>query len=245
MSLYYNKTHEGARLSAGTADREAPRSAGTADGEAPRSARTAVSRRAGRGRYDRETIENILDEGLIAHVAFTAGGQPYAIPMLYARGSEHVYLHGSPLSRLLGRMVEGVALCMTVTLIDGLVLARSAFHHSVNYRSVVALGTARAVRDRGEKLDALRTIVERVAQGRSDDVRGPSDPELQATEVVAMEIAEASAKIRSGPRVDAAEDHGLPVWAGELPLRLIPGAPLPDSRYTVPVPAYLNGYARV
>ncbi len=227
-----------------TADLEVSRSARTADGEASRSNRTTVRRRAGRGRYDRQTIENILDEGLVAHVAFTSGGQPYAIPMLYARESEHVYLHGSPLSRLVGGMVEGIALCMTVTLIDGLVLARSAFHHSVNYRSVVALGTGRPIRDRGEKLDALRIIVERVAPGRSDDVRGPSDPELQATEVVAMEIAEASAKIRSGPPVDAAEDYGLPVWAGELPFRLVPGAPLPDSRCTVPVPAYLNGYAR-
>jgi nitroimidazol reductase NimA-like FMN-containing flavoprotein (pyridoxamine 5'-phosphate oxidase superfamily) len=244
MSLYYNKAHEGARRSFRAADGEAPRLAETADGEAPRSNRTTVRRRAGRGRYDRQTIANILDEGLVAHVAFTSGGQPYAIPMLYARGSEHVYLHGSPLSRLVGRMAEGIALCMTVTLIDGLVLARSAFHHSVNYRSVVALGTGRPVRDRGEKLDALRTIVERVAPGRSDDVRGPSDPELQATEVVAMEIAEASAKIRSGPPVDAVEDYGLPVWAGELPLRLVCGAPLPDSSCTAPVPAYLNGYAR-
>jgi uncharacterized protein len=232
MSLYYNKSHDGDRLSARPGEREVARSA-----------RTTVRRRAGRGRYDRETIENILDEGLIGHVAFTAGGQPYAIPMLYARGAEHVYLHGSPVSRLVGRMAEGIALCMTVTLIDGLVLARSAFHHSVNYRSVVALGTGRAVRDRGEKLDALRAIVERVAPGRSDDVRGPSDPELQATEVVAMEIAEASAKIRSGPPVDAVEDYALPVWAGEVPLRMVPAAPLPDSRCTVPVPSYLNGYA--
>jgi nitroimidazol reductase NimA-like FMN-containing flavoprotein (pyridoxamine 5'-phosphate oxidase superfamily) len=230
MSLYYNESHVRAQAPA-------------ADGEAARSARTTVRRRAGRGRYDRETIENILDEGLVAHVAFTSGGQPYAIPMLYARGSEHLYLHGSPLSRLLGRMVDGLALCLTVTLVDGLVLARSAFHHSLNYRSVVALGSGRAVRDRGEKLEALRAIVERVAPGRSDDVRGPSDSELGATEVVAIEIAEASAKIRTGPPVDASEDYALPVWAGELPLRLIPGAPVPDSRCTAPVPAYLDGNA--
>jgi nitroimidazol reductase NimA-like FMN-containing flavoprotein (pyridoxamine 5'-phosphate oxidase superfamily) len=222
MSLYYNKTHD----------------------DVPSSTRTTVRRRAGRGRYDRGTIEKILDEGLVAHVAFTSGGQPYAIPMLYARGSDGVYLHGSPLSRLVGRMVDGIALCLTVTLIDGLVLARSAFHHSLNYRSVVALGTGRTVRDGGEKRDALRTLVERVAPGRSDDVRGPSDPELRATEVVAMEIAEASAKVRTGPPVDAAEDYELPVWAGELPLRLTPAAPVPDPRCSLPVPDYVNGYAQ-
>jgi nitroimidazol reductase NimA-like FMN-containing flavoprotein (pyridoxamine 5'-phosphate oxidase superfamily) len=223
MSLYYNKAHD---------DRVA------------RSARTTVRRRAGRGRYDRGTIEEILDEGLVAHVAFASEGQPYAIPMLYARGSDSVYLHGSPLSRLLGGMVDGIALCLTVTLIDGLVLARSAFHHSLNYRSVVVLGTGRAVCDREEKRDALRTIVERVARGRADDVRGPSDPELQATEVVAMEIAEASAKVRTGPPVDAAEDHALPVWAGELPLRLVAGPPVPDPRCSLPVPDYITAYAR-
>jgi hypothetical protein len=235
MDLYYNKSRGAPGGGAGV---------GTADGQLSRSVRTTVHRRAGRGRYDRETIENILDEGLIAHVAFSSGGEPYAIPMLYARSDDHVYLHGSPLSRILGGIVDGIALCLTVTLLDGLVLARSAFHHSVNYRSVVALGTGRAVRDRREKLDVLRTIVERVAPGRSDDVRGPSDPELRATEVVAMEIAEASAKIRTGPPVDAAEDYALPVWAGELPLRLVPGAPVPDSRCDVPVPAYLDAYAR-
>jgi nitroimidazol reductase NimA-like FMN-containing flavoprotein (pyridoxamine 5'-phosphate oxidase superfamily) len=208
----------------------------------PRSARTTVRRRAGRARYDTETIDAILDEGLVAHVAFISGGQPYAIPMLYARGGEEVYLHGSPLSRLVGRMADGIPLCLTVTLIDGLVLARSAFHHSVNYRSVVALGTGYPVRDPDEKRAALRTIVERVVPGRSREVRGPSDAELEATEVVAMEIVEASAKIRSGPPVDSAEDHKLPVWAGELPLRLTPNRPKPDGRCAVPVPNYLERY---
>ena len=212
--------------------------------DAPRSARTTVRRRAGRGRYDAETIDAILDEGLVAHVAFTSGRQPYSIPMLYARGSEEVYLHGSPLSRLVGRMADGIPLCLTVTLIDGLVLARSAFHHSVNYRSVVALGTGYPVGDAHEKRDALKTIVERVVPGRSRDVRGPSDAELEATEVVTMEIVEASAKIRSGPPVDTAEDYKLPIWAGELPLRMTPDPPKPDGRCTVPVPNYVERYGR-
>ena len=211
---------------------------------APRSARTTVRRRAGRARYDAETIDAILDEGLVAHVAFTSGGQPYAIPMLYARGSEEVYLHGSPLSRLVDRMADGIPLCLTVTLIDGLVLARSAFHHSVNYRSVVALGTGYPVRDHHEKRDALQTIVERVVPGRSDEVRGPSDAELEATEVVAMEIVEASAKVRSGPPVDVAEDYRLPVWAGELPLRMTADRPKPDARCSVSIPSYVERYGR-
>lgn len=211
---------------------------------APRSGRTTVRRRAGRARYDSETIDAILDEGLVAHVAFTSGGQPYAIPMLYARGREEVYLHGSPLSRLVGRMADGIALCLTVTLIDGLVLARSAFHHSVNYRSVAALGTGYPVADPDEKRKALETIVERVVPGRSREVRGPSDGELEATEVIAMEIVEASAKVRSGPPVDAAEDYKLPVWAGELPLRLMPERPKPDGRCAVPVPDYVKCYER-
>jgi nitroimidazol reductase NimA-like FMN-containing flavoprotein (pyridoxamine 5'-phosphate oxidase superfamily) len=250
MSLYYNKSPEGEERRAGT-ERPAltivedePLTTPALRQDAPLSARTTVRRRAGRGRYDAETIDAILDEGLVAHVAFTSGGQPYAIPMLYARASEEVYLHGSPLSRLVGRMADGIPLCLTVTLIDGLVLARSAFHHSINYRSVVALGTGYPVRDPDEKRDALQTIVERVVPGRSAEVRGPSDAELEATEVVAMEIVEASAKVRSGPPVDAAEDHKLSVWAGELPLRLTPERPRPDGRCTVSIPSYVEGYGR-
>src|ERR1700694_250087 len=144
--------------------------------------RTRVPRRAGRGRYGRTTINDILDEGLIGHVAFVVEGQPYAIPMLYARDGDVLYLHGSPLSRLLSGLAEGVPMCFTVTLVDGLVLARSAFHHSVNYRSVVVLGQGRAVLGREAKHAALRKIVEHVAAGRSDDARGPSDQELEATE---------------------------------------------------------------
>ncbi len=187
-------------------------------------------------------IEAILDEGLVGHVAFVHEGQPYAMPMLYARGPEAVYLHGSPLSRLLGGLAEGVAMCLTVTLLDGLVLARSAFHHSLNYRSVVALGEGRPITDSAEKREALRRVVDRVAPGRSDDVRGPSDQELAATDVVALSVHEASAKVRSGPPVDASEDYRLPVWAGELPLELRPGAPVADARCRSPLPAYLTTF---
>ncbi len=242
--MYYNKRRDGGRSEAQpalTIVEDEPR---TILEEAPRSARTTVRRRAGRARYDAETIDAILDEGLVAHVAFTSGGQPYSIPMLYARGSGEVYLHGSPLSRLVDRMADGIALCLTVTLIDGLVLARSAFHHSVNYRSVVALGTGYPIRDPARKRDALTTIVERVVPGRSREVRGPSEGELEATEVVAMEIVEASAKVRSGPPVDAAEDYKLSVWAGELPLRLTADRPKPDGRCTVSIPSYVEHYGR-
>jgi uncharacterized protein len=227
MTLYYNKSGRGGVRPDG-----------------PRSARVAVRRRAGRGRYDRETIDTILDGGLVGHVSFAVDGQPYGIPMLYARSGDEIYLHGSPLSRLVGGVVDGLRICLTVTLIDGLVLARSAFHHSINYRSVVVLGTGHPVHDRDRKLDALRTIVERAMPGRSDDVRGPNDAELEATEVVALAIDEASAKSRSGPPADAAEDYSLPVWAGELPLRLVADAPLPDPRCQLPAPDYVSDFAR-
>jgi nitroimidazol reductase NimA-like FMN-containing flavoprotein (pyridoxamine 5'-phosphate oxidase superfamily) len=141
-----------------------------------------------------------------------------------------------------GEVADGIEVCMTVTLIDGLVLARSAFHHSVNYRSVVAFGTGRPIREPDRKRDALRAVVERIMPGRSHDVRGPSDAELDATEVVALEIREASAKIRSGPPLDSSADYELQTWAGVLPLRLVPGTPLPDSRCGVPVPGYVRDY---
>jgi nitroimidazol reductase NimA-like FMN-containing flavoprotein (pyridoxamine 5'-phosphate oxidase superfamily) len=206
--------------------------------------RTRVRRRAGRGRYDRATIDAILDEGMVGHLGVVTTGQPYVIPVLYARDGEWVYMHGSPLSRLLGAAAEGVPLCLTVTLVDGLVLARSAFHHSVNYRSVVVLGEATAVVDHGAKHTALRRIVEHVAPGRSDEVRGPSAAELDATEVVAMPLREASAKIRTGPPVDASEDYTLPVWAGQLPLGLAVGAPVPDDRCAAPIPDYVSAWQR-
>lgn len=203
-----------------------------------------MRRRAGRGRYDRETIAAILDEGLIGHVAFVADGQPYAIPMLYAPAGDRLYLHGSPLSRILGSMVSGVPICFTVTLLDGLVLARSAFHHSINYRSVVVLGQARVLRAQTEKLEALRAIVEHVAPGRFGEARSPSEQELEATEVVALAIEEVSAKLRTGPPVDAPEDYALAVWAGELPLGLAIDAPRTDPRCSEPVPEYVRTYRR-
>ena len=206
--------------------------------------RTTVLRRAGRGSYDRETIDAILDEGLVGHAGIVDEGQPYVIPVLYARDGHRLYLHGSPLSRLLGALAREVPMSFTVTLLDGLVLARSAFHHSMNYRSAVILGRCRPLRDRDEKLAALRAIVEHVVPGRSTEARGPNDQELEATEVVALAIEEASAKLRSGPPVDAGADYTLPVWAGELPLGLAVGAPVADERCTVPVPEYVHSYER-
>ncbi len=208
------------------------------------SARTKVRRRAGRGRYGRTTINAILDEGLVGHAAFLVDGQPYAIPMLYARDGDVLYLHGSPLSRLLSGLADGVPMCFTVTLVDGLVLARSAFHHSVNYRSVVVVGHGHPVRDPAAKHAALRALVEHVARGRSHDARGPSPKELEATEVIGLGLDEASAKIRTGPPVDAPEDYALPVWAGELPLGVAVGEPLTDGRCHEPVPDYVNYYQR-
>ena len=203
-----------------------------------------VRRRAGRGKYDRQTIDAILDEGRFAHVGIVSDGQPFVIPMLYARDGNQIYVHGSPLSRLVKTLVAGVPMCLTVTLLDGLVLARSAFHHSMNYRSVVILGEGRVIQDREHKLEALRMIVDHVVPGRSDDVRGPSDNELKATEVISLGIQEASAKIRTGPPVDDAEDYALGAWAGELPLSLIAGAPVPDERCAASIPDYVVSYGR-
>jgi nitroimidazol reductase NimA-like FMN-containing flavoprotein (pyridoxamine 5'-phosphate oxidase superfamily) len=210
----------------------------------PSTDRTTVRRHAERGRYDRETVEAILDEGLVGHLAFVADGQPFAVPMLYARRGEQLYLHGSPQSRVLGAAAGGVPLCLTVTHVDGLVLARSAFHHSVNYRSVVVLGTGRRVDERAEKLEAMRLLVEHIVPGRSADARGPSAGELKATEIVAMTISEASAKVRTGGPVDSRGDYKLPVWAGELPLALVPGVPFADNCCTAALPAYVREYVR-
>lgn len=210
----------------------------------PPSARATVRRRAGRGYYDRATIDRILDEGMYGHVGLESAGQPFVIPVLYGRSSQELFIHGSPLSRLLGTAAAGAPLCFTVTLLDGLVLARSAFHHSMNYRSVVVFGHARVVDDREEKLEALRLIVEHVVPGRSSEVRGPNDRELKVTEVLALELDEASAKVRTGPPVDGPEDMDLPVWAGELPLAIAPAAPIADDRTTSPVPPYVRFYRR-
>jgi nitroimidazol reductase NimA-like FMN-containing flavoprotein (pyridoxamine 5'-phosphate oxidase superfamily) len=199
-----------------------------------------------RGAYDRATIEAILDEGLVCHLGFAVEGQPYVLPTIYARVDDEVFLHGSAASRMVRALGDGIAMCFTVTLLDGLVLARSAFHHSVNYRSVVLLGTARPVLETEEKTRALRAIVDHVLAGRWQGVRTPSDQELKATTVLALPVSEASAKIRTGGPIDDEEDYALPIWAGHLPLALVPGAPVPDARLIegLAVPAGLAGYRR-
>jgi nitroimidazol reductase NimA-like FMN-containing flavoprotein (pyridoxamine 5'-phosphate oxidase superfamily) len=204
------------------------------------SPRSKVRRLAGRSRYDRDTVDGILDAGLVGHLAFIANDHPYAIPMLYVRSGEVVYLHGSRLSRLLKSASGGTSVCFTVTLLDGLVLARSAFHHSVNYRSVAILGRARPVREEAEKRAALDALVEHVAAGRTRDARRPDAKELAATEVIALGLEEASTKIRTGGPVDAPEDYKLPVWAGEIPLGLRAGTPVTDPRCTVAAPDYVT-----
>jgi nitroimidazol reductase NimA-like FMN-containing flavoprotein (pyridoxamine 5'-phosphate oxidase superfamily) len=203
-----------------------------------------VRRHPERAAYDRSTIDAILDEGLVGHLGFVADGRPFVLPMLYARRGDTLYLHGSPKSRLLTAAGQGALACFTVTLLDGLVLARSAFRHSLNYRSVVVQGQARAVRDPDEKQLALRALVDHVLSGRSDEVRGPSDPELKVTEVVALDLDEASAKARTGPPRDGPDDYRLPVWAGVLPLGLSVGDPVAEARCQAPEPAALRDYRR-
>ena len=212
----------------------------------PASERTRIRRLPARASYDRAVVHAILDEALNCHVGFAVDGQPFVIPTIHARDGERLYVHGSAASRMLRTLADGVPACVTVTLIDGLVLARSAFHHSMNYRSVVVLGTATAVTDPDEKLHALRCIVEHVAPGRWPEVRPPSPPELKRTSVLALPLAEASAKVRTGPPVDDAEDLVLSCWAGELPLRLTVQAPVPDAHLdpAVPVPQTVTAYAR-
>jgi uncharacterized protein len=208
-----------------------------------RTPRTTVRRLGKRGAYDRETIEAILDEALICHVGFVVDDQPMVIPTIHARIDDALYFHGSVASRMLRSLEKGVPTCVTVTLLDGLVLARSAFHHSMNYRSVVVLGTATVVVDREEKLRVLDALVEHVMKGRSADARPPSEAELNATLVLRLLITEASAKIRTGPPIDDEEDYALPVWAGVLPLELTPLAPVADPRLTagIQLPRYLTG----
>jgi nitroimidazol reductase NimA-like FMN-containing flavoprotein (pyridoxamine 5'-phosphate oxidase superfamily) len=191
--------------------------------------RTTVRRLPKRGHYDRETIAAILDEGLVCHVGFVVDGQPYVIPTVYARVGERLCLHGSAVSRMLRTLAGGVPVCVTVTLLDGLVLARSVFNHSMNYRSVVVLGTATALED-DEKRNALEAIAEHVAPGRWKEARGPNETELKATLVLSLPLDEASAKVRTGPPVDEDEDYGLPYWAGVLPLALAAGSPVDDPR---------------
>jgi uncharacterized protein len=203
--------------------------------------RTEFRRLPSRGSHDVDTINAILDAGFLAHVGFSVDSQPYVIPTLYGRDGEKLYLHGSAASRMLGRLVTGIPGCIAVTLVDGLVLARSAFHHSMNYRSVVAFGTAHKIDEPAQKTRALRIISEHLIAGRWNDVRNPSEKELKATGVLEFSIEEASAKIRTGPPLDDEEDYSLPVWAGILPLSLEAQPPIPDSRLTdgIEVPEYV------
>jgi len=208
--------------------------------------RTTLRRRPQRASYDRATVEAILDEGLYCHIGFTVEGQPYVIPTIHARVDDRLYVHGSSASRMLRNLKTGVPMCVTVTILDGLVLARSAFHHSMNYRSVVVLGVAQEVTDPQEKYEALKAVVDHVAPKRWEDVRWPTEQELKATSVLRLPLEEVSAKIRTGPPLDDEEDYQLPCWAGELPLRLTPQVPLPDPRLPseTSVPSYIRAYQR-
>ena len=203
--------------------------------------RTQLGRLPNRGSYDPVAINAVLDAAFLAHVGFQVNGQPLVIPTLYGREEDKLYLHGSAASRMLLELETGVPACVCVTIVDGLVLARSAFHHSMNYRSVVAFGTARKLEDPEQKTRALRIISEHLIAGRWNDVRQPTAKELKATAVLEFAMEEASAKIRTGPPVDDEEDYSLPVWAGVLPLRLEEKAPIPDPRLAedAVVPQYI------
>jgi nitroimidazol reductase NimA-like FMN-containing flavoprotein (pyridoxamine 5'-phosphate oxidase superfamily) len=212
----------------------------------PQTDRTTLKRLPKRGHYERETINGILDEGFICHVGFIVDGQPFVIPTGYARVDEKLFIHGSQASRMLRSLAAGIDVCLTVTLIDGLVLARSAFHHSMNYRSVVVFGKATVVEDPAEKLAALLALSEHFIRGRWYEVRGPSEQELRATTVLSLPLTEASSKVRTGPPLDDDEDYALPVWAGVIPLRLQAGEPIKDPRLPdgIEAPEYARQYER-
>jgi len=206
--------------------------------------RTRIVREPHRAVYDRELIYKILDEGFVCHVGFTADGQTFVIPTMYARVGDALYFHGSAASRMLRGVGTGLNVCITVTLADGLVLARSVFNHSMNYRSAVALGNASIVDEPGEKLDALRAFTEKILPGRWNDARQPNEKELKATSILRLPLTEISAKVRTGGVEDDAEDYALPVWAGVVPLRLVADAPLRDERcdHALSTPAYAANF---
>lgn len=209
--------------------------------------RTRVIREAERGVYDREVAYRILDEGFLCHVGFVVDGQPFVIPTSYGRKDEVLYIHGSAASRMLRQIKEGIPVCITVTLLDGLVLARSVFNHSMNYRSVVVLGKATLVDDPAEKLEGLRLLSEHILPGRWNDARQPNDRELKATSVLRVPIEEFSAKVRTGPAVDDEEDYSFPTWAGVVPLEMTVGTPVDDERLDSVrhnVPEYIRRYSR-
>jgi len=212
----------------------------------PPTERTRVVREPHRGSHDREAIYKILDEGFVCHVGFSVDAQPYVIPTMFARVGDNVYFHGSAASRMLRNLSDGLAVCLTVTLADGLVLARSVFNHSMNYRSVVALGRASLIEQPEEKLAALRAFTEKILPGRWNEARQPNEKELKATSILRLPLTEVSAKVRVGPVEDDAPDYDLRVWAGIIPLRLTPGAPERDEKCdpAIPVPHYAENYTR-
>jgi uncharacterized protein len=206
--------------------------------------RTRVVREANRAVYDRDAIYKILDEGFVCHVGFATEGQPFVIPTMFARVDDHLYFHGSAASRMLRGLSSGLPVCLTVTLTDGLILARSVFNHSMNYRSVVVLGIAVAIEDPPEKLRALEAFTEKMLPGRWNDARQPNEKELKATSILKLPLTEVSAKVRTGVVEDDAEDYALPVWAGIIPLRLVADAPVRDDRCDpgIPTPAYAKSF---
>jgi nitroimidazol reductase NimA-like FMN-containing flavoprotein (pyridoxamine 5'-phosphate oxidase superfamily) len=208
--------------------------------------RTRIVREPNRAVYDRDLICRILDEGLVCHLGFSMDGQPYVIPTMFARVGEFIYFHGSAASRTLRGAASGIAVCLTVTLSDGLILARSVFNHSMNYRSVVVLGHASLIDDPAEKLRALLAFTEKLIPGRWNDARHPNEKELKATSILKLPLTEVSAKVRSGPVEDDAEDYALRVWAGTIPLRLIADSPIRDEKCdsSIPTPAYALHYRR-
>src|SRR5437879_10503697 len=208
----------------------------------PSTERTRVVRESHRGTYDRETIDNILDEGVVGRVGFSVDGQPYVVPTLFARIGDALYFHGSAASRMLRNVSEGISVCITVTLTDGFVLARSVFNHSMNYRSVLALGKAVLVDAPEEKLEALHFFTEKILPGRWKDSRQPNEKELKATSILRLSLTEVSAKIRVGPPEDAAPYYLLPIWAGVIPLQLTSGSPIPDDgrQPSIPTPTSVD-----
>ena len=210
----------------------------------PPTERTRVVREPHRGSHDREVIYKILDEGFVCHVGFTVDGQPFVIPTMFARVGDSIYFHGSAASRMLRSLSGGLAVCLTVTLVDGLVLARSVFNHSMNYRSVVALGHATLLDEPAEKLAALRAFTEKILPGRWNEARQPNEKELKQTSVLRLPIDEFSAKVRVGPPIDDEEDYAFPTWAGVIPLEMRVGAAIRDERCEQELPAYLKNYSR-
>jgi nitroimidazol reductase NimA-like FMN-containing flavoprotein (pyridoxamine 5'-phosphate oxidase superfamily) len=208
--------------------------------------RTRLVREADRAVYDRGAAYRILDEGFLCHVGFVIDGQPFVIPTSYGRNGDNLYIHGSAASRMLRHAKEGVPVCVTVTLLDGLVLARSIFNHSMNYRSIVILGKATLVDDPAEKIEALRLLSEHIIPGRWADSRQPNERELKATSVLRLRIEEFSAKVRQGPPIDDEEDHSFPTWAGVVPLEMKAGAPIDDPRLLdgQNSPEYARNYIR-